>query len=97
MLLPAPKSLFATDLANLAELYRDQDRPAEAEPLFERALAIREKVLGPEHPDTKTIRGSLRSLHDNSGRSKGALTMFDLEVRGSRSVVVEHLTNLIRL
>ncbi len=22
-------------------------------PLFERALAIREKVLGPEHPDTK--------------------------------------------
>jgi hypothetical protein len=25
---------------------------AAARPLFERALAIREKVLGPEHPDT---------------------------------------------
>src|SRR4029077_993578 len=32
---------------------------AEAPPLFERALAIREKRLGPEHPDTATVVNNL--------------------------------------
>ena len=38
---------MATSLNNLAELYHDQGQYAEAEPLFERALAIREQALGP--------------------------------------------------
>ena len=38
-------------LNNLARLYDDQGRYAEAEPLYKRALAIREKALGPDHPD----------------------------------------------
>jgi hypothetical protein len=29
----------------------EQGRHAEAEPIFARALAIREKALGPDHPD----------------------------------------------
>ena len=29
-----------------------RDKYEEAEPLYRRALTIREKVLGPEHPDT---------------------------------------------
>ena len=41
----------ATSLNNLAVLYQAQGRYAEAEPLYQRALAIREKALGPEHPD----------------------------------------------
>ena len=41
---------MATDLNNLAELYRAQGRYAEAEPLYQRSLAIRKKALGPEHP-----------------------------------------------
>ena len=41
-------------LNNLAVLYRDQGRYAEAEPLYKRALAIREKALGPDHPDVGT-------------------------------------------
>lgn len=32
---------------------KDQGELAAALPLFERALAIHEKVLGPEHPSTK--------------------------------------------
>ncbi len=36
----------AQSLNNLAELYRVQGRYAEAEPLYQRALAIREKALG---------------------------------------------------
>ncbi len=39
---------LATSLNNLALLYHDQGRYAEAEPLYERALAIVEKALGPE-------------------------------------------------
>jgi hypothetical protein len=41
----------AQSLNNLAELYRRLGRSADAEPLYKRSLAIREKVLGPDHPD----------------------------------------------
>jgi tetratricopeptide (TPR) repeat protein len=40
----------ATELNNLAALYRVQGQYAKAEPLFQRALAIDQKALGPEHP-----------------------------------------------
>ena len=40
---------MAISLNNLAALYDDQGRYGEAEPLYQRALGIREKVLGPEH------------------------------------------------
>ncbi len=40
--------MVATNLNNLAELYRAQGRYAEGEALQKRALAIREKALGPE-------------------------------------------------
>jgi tetratricopeptide (TPR) repeat protein len=40
---------------------------AEAKPLLERALAIRETVLGPEHPDTATSLISLASLRQTEG------------------------------
>ncbi len=37
----------ATSLSNLAGLHHAQGRYAEAQPLYERALAIWEKALGP--------------------------------------------------
>ncbi len=45
----------ASSLNNLAELYRAQGLYDQAEPLYKRALAIGEKVLGPDHPNTLTI------------------------------------------
>jgi len=42
---------LATSLNNLAEIYRAQGRYAEAEPLYQQALAIDEKALGPDHPE----------------------------------------------
>src|SRR5262245_24571166 len=45
------------EVANLTEQarqYMKQGRYDEAESLFKRALAIREKALGPDHPDTIT-------------------------------------------
>ena len=41
---------------------------AEAEPLYERAFAIREKALGPDHPDTATPLNNLAGLYQDTGR-----------------------------
>ena len=46
-----PNSLSAARLNNLASLFRDTNRLAEAEPLMRRALAIDEASSGPDHPD----------------------------------------------
>ena len=42
---------MGTSLNNLAMLYQAQGRYTEAEPLYRRSLAIREKALGLDHPD----------------------------------------------
>jgi tetratricopeptide (TPR) repeat protein len=43
-------------------LYVDEDRPAKALPMLERALEIYEKTFGPEHPNTAGILDSLGVL-----------------------------------
>ncbi len=53
---------------NLAGLYRAQGRYGEAEPLLQRALAAREKVLGAEHPDTLGSVNCLAALYESQGR-----------------------------
>ncbi|MFL6464658.1 MAG: tetratricopeptide repeat protein [Bryobacteraceae bacterium] len=40
----------ATTLHNLAHLLEAKGNSRQAEPLYRRALAIREQALGPEHP-----------------------------------------------
>jgi len=54
---------------NLAEAYRDAGRAAEAIPLFERTLADRERVLGPDHHDTLTSRNNLANAYQAAGRT----------------------------
>ena len=46
----------ATSLNNLAGLYYTQGKYAEAKLLYKRSLAIFEKVLGPKHPNTMTVK-----------------------------------------
>src|SRR5262249_21521930 len=41
---------------------------ADAEPLYKRSLAIREKALGPDHPSVATALNNLASLYDGQGR-----------------------------
>ena len=48
--------------------YHKAGRYPEAEPLYKRSLKIREKVLGPEHPDVATSLNNLASLYRNQGR-----------------------------
>ncbi len=55
---PASADL-ATTLVHLAEVLRRGGRSAEAVPLLRRALSIREKKLGAEHPETAWVRNDL--------------------------------------
>ena len=45
--------------SNLGRLYHHTGRPAEAEPLFQRAVAICEQARGPEHPDLAPLLDKL--------------------------------------
>ena len=51
-------------------------RYTEAEPLFRRALAIREKSLGPDHPDVANSLNGLASLLDDTNRRTEAEPLF---------------------
>ena len=56
---------------------------AKAEPLFKEALEIRQKVLGPEHPDTATSLNNLAALYQAMGDYAKAEPLFKeaLEIR----------------
>ena len=41
---------------------QDQGKLSEAEPLMRRSLAIKEKALGPDHPDVAISLSSIASL-----------------------------------
>ena len=58
----------AIDLNNLAELYRVQDKYAEAEPLYQRALHIDENALGADHPEIGAALDNLATLYDDEGK-----------------------------
>ena len=53
-------------------MYASQRKYAEAEPLFKRSLAIREKALGPEHPDVARSLNYLAKLYRKMGKAEEA-------------------------
>src|SRR4051794_17971195 len=69
----------AQTLNNLASLYDNQGKYGDAKLMYERALAIREEVLGPKHPDTAASLNNLALLYDNQGKYDDA----ELAVRAS--------------
>ena len=67
-----PKSpTLAKWLDSVAQLLFHQNRWEEAKPLIERALEIREQVLGPEHPETAESLNNLGVLLKNQGKCRG--------------------------
>ena len=67
------------DLLGFAGQYRHHALATyvEARPLHERALAIREKVLGAEHPDTAESLNNLAHLLQDQGDLAGARPLFE--------------------
>jgi tetratricopeptide (TPR) repeat protein len=64
---PAP-AYTANSLIRLAEMYRDQGKLAEAEPLYRQALNLRWEALGSEHPDTLRSLEAVAALYLDQGR-----------------------------
>jgi tetratricopeptide (TPR) repeat protein len=55
-----------------AELHRAQRDYEVAEPEYLRALAIREKALGGDHPDVALTLESVAALYEDTGRREEA-------------------------
>jgi tetratricopeptide (TPR) repeat protein len=72
--LPPDHPYIGITLQNLANLYRAQGRYAEAEPLFQRALAINKQALPPDHPSNaatlENYANLLREMSDRQGRKR---------------------------
>jgi tetratricopeptide (TPR) repeat protein len=62
-------------LNNLALLYQAQGKYSEAEPLFKRALAIKEKALGPEHLSVATTLENYAALLRKTNREVEAIKL----------------------
>ena len=60
--------LVAYTLKSLANLYFNQSRLADAEALSQRALAIEEKALGPNHPEVAKVLANLARIREQQGR-----------------------------
>jgi tetratricopeptide (TPR) repeat protein len=63
-------------LYNAGFYLRESAQYEQAEPLLQRALAIRESVLGPEHPDTATSLNNLAELYHSQGKYEQAEPLF---------------------
>src|SRR6266487_2081486 len=67
----------AARLLNQTGYYlNERARYVEAEPLYQRALAIREQQLGPDHPDTAGSLNNLAGLYHNQGKYKQAEPLY---------------------
>src|SRR5262245_16834856 len=73
-----PKSTrYAIALHTLAQVYQSQGKYAEAEPLYQRTLAINEKALGRNHPDVATTLNNLADLYRSQGKYAEAEPLFE--------------------
>ena len=78
----APDADVMERLSGLAEARGD---PAAAESWLRRALALREKLLGPVHPKTAAARNGLGLLAMNAGKLDEAGALFEGAIQAYRS------------
>lgn len=71
---------LARDLLRLGELHRQQGRAAQAQECFEESTALRQRLLGDTHPDTRASRSALAVLLRESGRLREARAQYELLV-----------------
>jgi tetratricopeptide (TPR) repeat protein len=67
---------IARDLNNLAELYDNQGKYADAEEAFKLALEIAEKVYGSEHPIVSTSLNNLAAVEVDQNKYKDAEPLY---------------------
>ena len=89
---------------NLAALLHAQGHMAEAEQCYRRALAIKDHVLGPQHPDVAMTLNNLAVLYESAGKYaeaeplyQRALTIFEASLGATHPKVVTCLQNYAQL
>lgn len=94
----------ANKLATRAVELHQQGKEAEAEPLYKRALAIREKALGPNHPDLASLLNNLALIYQAGQRYgeaeslyKRALAIREKALGANHPDVARSLVNLADL
>ena len=65
-------SMWYSSLNNLGMLYVDQGQYEKAEPLCKRALAVTEKVLGPDHAGVAVLLKNMAEVYRKTGRGQEA-------------------------
>jgi tetratricopeptide (TPR) repeat protein len=63
-------------MQNLADLYSEQGRFAEAKPLYVEALALSRRVRGSDHPDTARLGMNLANWYRNTGDPDAAEPLY---------------------
>ena len=99
ILVPGPRRRI-----NLGLLYKIQGQYAEAAPLYKRALKIKEKALGPDHPSVATSLNNLGLLYRAQGQYakaeplfKQALKIYEKALGPDHSSVATSLNSLAGL
>jgi tetratricopeptide (TPR) repeat protein len=72
---------------NLGEAYRVAGRAAEAIPLHQQNLAVRERVLGADDPETLTSRNNLAAAYVAVGRAALAIPLHEQTLAGRERVL----------
>ncbi len=76
----------AATLSNLANVYNTKGDLTKAEEILQRALAIREKALGSEHPAVATTLNNLAEIYNKQGNYEKAILLHQraLQIRIKR-------------
>jgi tetratricopeptide (TPR) repeat protein len=69
---------LAGDLKRLGDLYRKQGRERQAQQCFEESTALRQRLLGEDHADTRLSRASLAALLRQTGKLHEAKFLYEL-------------------
>jgi tetratricopeptide (TPR) repeat protein len=69
--------VYANSVNNLAELYRLQERFAQAQPLYTQALNLRRRLFGNEHPDVAQSLNNLGAFYLVIGNYSEAKNNFE--------------------
>jgi tetratricopeptide (TPR) repeat protein len=91
-----PLTSTLTTVHNLGDLYSNQGRLTEAEQMYVRALAGREKALGPDHTTTLITVHNLGNLYNDQGKLAEAEQMYQRALLGlQNSLGSEHPSTMI--
>ncbi|EMR83515.1 putative nb-arc and tpr domain protein [Botrytis cinerea BcDW1] len=80
---------------NLGNLYSDQDKLAEAEMMYCRALKSKEKALGPDHTSTLLTINNLGSLYSDQSKLVEAEVMYHRALEGYKKALGPNHTSTL--